>query len=101
MEKVIAKNNIDTDHDLTQLHFCNLLNRKFGGKTFNTLEGKIKPFNLQDIEGYIRRGNLPKKLGAMKIEKLQISNNISFVRVEDIQKIIELPDFEKEDDLID
>lgn len=100
MEKVIATN-IDTEHDLTQLHFCNLLNKKFGGKTFNKFEGLVKPYNLQDIEGYIRRGNLPKKLGGMKIEKLQISNNISFVRVEDIQKILELPDLEVEDDLID
>lgn len=90
----VISRNIDIDHDLTQAGLCQLLNQKFGAKTFTTKEDGKKLYNLQDIEGYVRRGQLPRKLGGLKIEKIQVSSGVCFLRIEGIQKIKELPDVE-------
>lgn len=86
---------IDLNHDLTQTDLMNLLNKKFGGKSFTTKSGK-KLFNQQDIQGYVERKKLPAKYGGNTIKIIKNTGSaLVLLRVKDINKIMNKPDFKK------
>ena|ERR1700748_555252 len=87
---------IDLNHDLTQTDLVNLLNKKFGGKSFTTKKNEeIEPFNAQDIQGYVGRKKLPNKYGGNVIKVIKNHGSaLVLLRVKDINKIMSKPDFE-------
>lgn len=85
---------IDLNHDLTQTDLVNLLNKKFGGKSFTTKKGR-QLFNPQDIQGYVSRKKLPNKYGGNIIKVIKNHGSaLVLLRVKDITKIMSKSDFE-------
>ena len=85
---------IDLNHDITQTELMNLLNKKFGQKTFSTKTGEPVKFNQQDIQGYVSRKQLPLKYGGYKIKVIKPHNGIVLLRIKDINKVMSMPDIE-------